>query len=178
MEGNKFAFCPQCGSRRIETKMNGRKWQCPDCGFDLYSNVASAVGVIIQNEAGEVLFEKRAKEPRKGFCVVPGGFTNSDETGEAAAVRECAEETGVIAQKIHYLCSFPNTYEYKEIMYKTCDMFFTAEFPRGVLLTAQQSEVSSLFWQKIESIDDLERIPLAFDSTKNALLKWLEEKSK
>ena len=50
MEGNKFSFCPQCGSKNIETHHGGYKWVCPDCGFDLYSNVASAVGVVIVND--------------------------------------------------------------------------------------------------------------------------------
>lgn len=178
MEENKFIFCPQCGSRKIETKLGGRKWQCPECGFDLYNNVASAVGIVITNERGEVLFEKRAKEPRKGFYVVPGGFTEPDETGEAAAARECTEEIGVTPEHVRYLCSFPNTYEYKDIVYKTCDLFFTASLPAGAKLTPQEGEVSSLFWLPVHSAAELENIPLAFESAKKTLLLWLEEKSK
>ncbi|MBP5751778.1 MAG: NUDIX hydrolase, partial [Treponema sp.] len=67
MKNNRFNFCPECGSKKIQTLMNGRKWLCPDCGFDLYNNVASAVGLLILNSRGEILMEKRAKEPRKGF---------------------------------------------------------------------------------------------------------------
>lgn len=178
MEGNKFTFCPQCGSKNIQTQMGGRKWQCPDCGFDLYNNVASAVGVVIENEKGEVLFEKRAKEPRKGFLVVPGGFTDPDETGEHAAFRECTEETGVEPEHVRYLCSFPNTYEYKDIVYKTCDMFFTAKLPEGYVFHAQESEVSGFMWIPIHTAADIDTIPLAFESAKKTLLVWLEEKSK
>lgn len=176
MEGNKFIFCPQCGSKNIQTKLSGRKWQCPDCGFDLYNNIASAVGLVIANTNSEVLFEKRAKEPRKGYLVVPGGFTDPDETGEEAAARECTEETGVVPKKIKYLCSFPNVYPYKGITYKTCDMFFTAELPEGFVLHAQKSEVKEFEWIKIESVSDIEKIPLAFESAKKTLTKWLEEK--
>ena len=43
---NDFELCPKCGSKKIEYKDN-RKWFCPDCGFDLYNNVAAAVGIII-----------------------------------------------------------------------------------------------------------------------------------
>jgi NADH pyrophosphatase NudC (nudix superfamily) len=176
MEGNRFTFCPQCGGKNIETQMGGRKWQCPDCGFDLYNNVASAVGVIITNDNGEVLFEKRAKEPRKGFYVVPGGFVDADETGEQAAIRECEEETGVRPQQVRYLCSFPNTYEYKGIVYKTCDMFFTARLPRGIALCAQESEVAGFMWIPVHSVSDIEKIPLAFESARKTLLTWLEVK--
>ena len=76
---NNFNMCPMCGSKKIECKEN-RKWFCPDCGFDLYCNVATAVGVIIKDKYNNVLFEIRGKEPRKGFYAVPGGFVDFDET--------------------------------------------------------------------------------------------------
>lgn len=178
MEGNRFTFCPQCGSRAIQTERNGYKWKCPDCGFDLYCNVASAVGLVVVNDRDEILFEKRAKEPRKGYLAFPGGFTDVDESGEAAAVRECTEETGVVPQDVHYLCSFPNTYEYKSIVYKTCDLFFTGRLPAGATFHAQKSEVDGFVWMKVESPADVDQIPLAFDSAKKTLLKWLECKQK
>src|SRR5574344_516940 len=178
IEGNKFTFCPQCGGRQIETMMNGRKWRCPDCGFDLYNNVASAVGIVIENDRGEVLFEKRAKEPRKGFLVVPGGFVDPDETGEEAAARECMEETGVRPECVRYLCSFPNTYEYKGITYKTCDMFYTAKLPEAYTLHPQKSEVAGVMWLPVRCASDIEKIPLAVESAKKTLLLWLEVKSK
>ena len=58
---NDFKICPMCGSNKIENHGN-RKWMCPDCGFDLYNNVATAVGLIIQDKNKNVLFEVRAKE--------------------------------------------------------------------------------------------------------------------
>ncbi len=176
MKNNRFVFCPECGGKNIQTLRNGQKWLCPDCGFDLYNNVASAVGLLIQNQNGEMLFEVRAKEPRKGFLAFPGGFTNADETGEQAAIRECLEETGVEPKEVKYLCSFPNTYEYRTIVYKTCDMFFTARLPQGFELKAQQGEVDGFVWVKIQDAGDVEKCPLAFESAKKTLLKWLEEK--
>ena len=176
MENNRFNFCPECGGKNIQTLMNGRKWLCPDCGFDLYNNVASAVGLLIQNSNGEILFEKRSKDPRKGFLTIPGGFTEPDETADNAAFRECQEETGVKPNTVKYLCTFPNNYEYRTIKYKTCDVFFTAELPEGFELKPQQGEVDCFVWVKIQNAEDVEKCPLAFESVKNALLKWLEEK--
>lgn len=176
MKDNKFNFCPECGSKNICTKNSGRKWVCPDCGFELYNNTAAAVGLLIQNEKGELLFEKRAKEPRKGFLAFPGGFCEPDESGENAAVRECFEEIGVRPLSVEYICSYSNTYIYKDVVYKTCDMFFTADLPAGAQLKAEESEVSGFEWVGVKSAEDVEKIPLAFVSAKNTLLKWLETK--
>ena len=117
---NEFNFCPNCGTNKIKYLQN-KKWFCSECGFDLYNNVASAVGVIFHDKDCNVLFEKRAKNPRKGFLALPGGFCDRDETAEQAVIRECLEETGAKPNNIKYLCSFPNDYEYKDIQYKTCD---------------------------------------------------------
>ena len=99
---NDFKICPMCGSNKIENHGN-RKWMCPDCGFDLYNNVATAVGLIIQDINKNVLFEVRAKEPRKGFYALPGGFVDFDESAEEAAMRECREEIGVEIDNVKYL---------------------------------------------------------------------------
>lgn len=176
MEGNKFSFCPQCGSKNIETHLGGYKWVCPDCGFDLYCNVANAVGLVIQNSEGKVLFERRAKEPRKGTLALPGGFTSQGESSEEAAVRECLEETGVRPKNIKYICSFPNDYPYKGILYKTCDCFFTAELDKGAVLHAQEGEVSSFEWIEIKKPEDIDKLDLGFPSARKTLHKWLSEK--
>ena len=178
MEKNQFKFCPECGSKSIQTLMKGRKWKCPDCGFTLYNNVASAVGIVLENAEGELLFERRAKEPRKGFLAFPGGFTEPDETSENAAKRECREETGIEPIDVKYLCSYPNDYEYKNIFYKTCDIFFTAKLPENFELKAQKGEVAEFEWVKIETEEDIEKCPLAFKSARHTLKCWLKEKSK
>ena len=131
-----------------------------------------------------VLFEIRAKEPRKGFAALPGGFIDADETAEDAAKRECCEEIGADVQNIKYVCSFPNTYEYRGIVYKTCDMFFTAELAGQYddmetlikSLKAEESEVTSLVYYKIDSEEDVDLIPIAFDSSKKTLKKWVRER--
>ncbi len=182
MAKNKFKMCPMCGSAKIEYK-DARKWICPDCGFDLYNNVASAVGVIICDVDGSVLFEKRAKEPKKGMLTIPGGFCDYDETAEEAALRECREEISLVPSEIRYIASFPNNYEYKNVHYKTCDMFFSArlEIPDGKklidLIHAQETEVTGFVTEKISCEEDIQRLPIAFDSVKKALAVWLKTKN-
>ena len=177
---NDFKLCPMCGSKKIENHGN-RKWICPDCGFDLYNNVASAVGVVIYDKYNNVLFEVRAKEPRKGFLAVPGGFVDFEESAEEAVIRECREEIGVSVEGAAFLCTAPNTYEYKGIEYKTCDIFFTAPLPPQfesiddfiTSLKAEESEVVAFESHRISSEEDIDKLPLAFDSARVTLRRWL-----
>lgn len=177
---NDFNFCPKCKSSKIQYKEN-KKWYCPKCGFDLYNNVAAAVGLIIQDLDDSIIFEVRAKEPRKGYLALPGGFCDPDESAEEAAFRECKEETGIKPDSIKYIASFPNTYLYKDIQYKTCDLFFSAQFSKIDTLireqmTSQESEVDSIKSIKINNIEEIHSLPLAFDSAKKALRIWFKNK--
>lgn len=170
---NEFNLCPHCGSKNIMSK--AIKWQCPDCGFDLYNNVAAAVGIIIYDEDFNVIFEKRAKEPRKGYLAIPGGFVNPDEAAENAVIRECMEEIGFKVDQVSFLCSFPNTYPYKDIVYKTCDLFFTVKIQNKKLsqiiqeMKAEQSEVSAICIHQVRTEKDVEALPIAFESSVKAL---------
>lgn len=181
---NDFKMCPMCGSTKIENHYN-RKWICPDCGFDLYNNVAAAVGLVIYDKNLNVLFEVRAKEPRKGFIALPGGFIDFDESAEEAVARECQEEIGAQVKGVKYLCSAPNTYVYKNLEYKTCDLFFTAalspefdsieDFIKS--LKAEEDEVVEFRSYKVASLDDVEKLPLAFDSARFTLKRFVENHS-
>jgi len=182
---NDFNMCPMCGSKSIICHGN-RKWVCSECGFDLYNNVAAAVGVIIKDKYNNILFEVRAKEPRKGYLALPGGFVDFDESAEEAVVRECREEIGVEIDinSIQFLCTFPNTYEYKNIEYKTCDMFFMANLPEQFetvqdyikTLKAEESEVEAFTYCKVETKEDIENLSLAFGSAKRTLERFINLK--
>lgn len=175
---NNFKYCPMCASTKIECK-NNRKWICPDCGYDLYHNVAAAVGIVIMDNEKNVLFEVRAKNPKKGYITLPGGFIDFDESAESAIKRECREEIGFVIEDFEYICTFPNTYEYKNVEYKTCDIFYKAKLPGKYKsiqnfiksLKKEESEVVDFVYYKIETKEDVEKLPIAFESTKNTLLK-------
>lgn len=182
---NEFKMCPECGSNKINY-INGRKWTCPDCGFELFNNIAAAVGVIIQDKYKNVLFEIRAKEPRKGYVALPGGFVDPGETAEEAICRECKEEIGFNVSSPKYICTYPNTYPFKNIEYKTCDIFFTVQLPANFdsiddfikSLKPQVSEVVGFVSYKVEKLDDIENIPLAFNSAKLTLKEFIRKGSK
>ncbi len=172
---NKFDFCPHCGGENIHN-VNMRNWQCDDCGFVLYHNVAASVAVIITDKLGNILFEVRAKEPKQGMLCLPGGFVEPGESLEQACVRECIEEIGISPLNLKFMASFPNVYEYKGFVYKTCDAFFTAVVPDDIDFNLQKTEVNQIQWNCIKSDHDLECLPIAFDSACNALLYWLKNK--
>ena len=180
---NKFNLCPSCGSKNIRW-LDGKKWLCSDCGFDLYCNVAAAVGIVLYDDFDNLLFEVRAKEPRKGFLCLPGGFVDPDESAEDAVVRECREELGAEVLGAEFLCSYPNTYVYKNIEYKTCDIFFKTKLSSKYenmeafvkTLHREESEVVRFEIRKVQTAADVEALPLAFESAHKTLLKFLEEK--
>ena len=178
---NDFNLCPMCGSKKIVNQGN-RKWICDDCGFELYCNVAAAVGIVIYDKDYNVLFEIRAKEPKKGKACLPGGFVDFDESAEAAIKRELCEELGIRIETFEYLCSYPNIYEYKNLEYRTCDIFFAARIADEYdgmneyikHLRPEKGEVSDLAVFRVKTKEDIEKIPLAFESANKTLLKFVE----
>ena len=60
-----------------------------------------AIAVVVHE--GRVLLVQRRKEPNAGTWGFPGGHVELGETALDAAVRELAEETGVVATARHYL---------------------------------------------------------------------------
>ena len=80
-----------------------------------------------------------------------------------------------------FIPKIDNDYLYKNIAYKTCDLFFEASIPAGAgtifellkKLHGQESEVSGFVAKKINSKEDIENLPLAFASAKKALNFWL-----
>ena len=177
---NNFKFCPRCGWTHIKNYQN-RKRKCK-CWFELYNNIATATWVIIQDKDGNVLFEVREKDPRKWFLSLPWWFVEPDEYLETWAIRECEEEIWLIIKDIKYLCSYPNKYIYNNIKYNTCDIYFLADIGDDLIeniikkLSIQESEVSNIVCHTINTIDDIEKLPIAFESAKYALKYNLNHK--
>lgn len=165
-----FRYCPACAGSRIMCD-RGRRWHCPDCGFEYFHNVATASGVIIETPQGIVLLE-RAKEPGRGLYSLPGGFIDPGEGALEGTLRECREETGWTPRDLRFLCSFPNRYEYRSIVYDTCDLYFAAR--------ASMEEVASFTLDPAEAsgilVADGTGIPwekIAFPSATKALRQYI-----
>ena len=156
-------FCPKCGKPSLQWD-GEKKWSCSNCDYVLYHNVAGAVAVVIKHE-DEILFTRRNQEPKKGKLDLAGGFVDPKESAEETCVRELFEELNIKVDlsQLKYLASLPNTYEYKNILYNTIDLFYEYEVAEKLELQLELSEISETIWLKKNEVN-IEDI--AFDSQK------------
>jgi ADP-ribose pyrophosphatase YjhB (NUDIX family) len=119
----------------------------------------------------------RGKEPALGKLDLPGGFVDPGEGVLEGLLRELREELGwepVIPSGVSLtdffilFASFPNTYPYKNIVYNTCDMFFTITVPSlsEKDLRLEAGEITGVRFIKPDEVRSEE---LAFDSTRRAI---------
>ena len=160
-------FCPKCGLTNSITVENS-KIQCNSCDFTLFHNVAATSTIIIKC-GDEILFTIRNQEPATGKLDLPGGFVDSNETLEEAGIREIYEELGLKldSSKLKYLCSYPNTYLYKDISYNLLDAFFIYEIDKKPEIKLDLKELQGFIWVPLTALnfDDA----LAFESQKKLL---------
>jgi NAD+ diphosphatase len=117
-----FNYCPACGSSDISFS-DMKKLVCRDCSLTYFQNVAAAAAAILEYDKKIVLI-RRIREPGKGKLDLPGGFVNPKESAEEALRREIKEELKIEVGGLKYLGSYPNIYQYKGVVYYTCDLFF------------------------------------------------------
>ena len=88
-------YCPICG-RALAHAHDGEapRPRCDTCRRFYYLNPVPAACCLVRR-GEELLFVRRAVEPRKGLWTLPGGFVELGETTEQAALRELREETGL-----------------------------------------------------------------------------------
>lgn len=163
-------FCPKCGQQTLIWD-GEKKFSCSNCNYVLFHNVAGAVAVLIKFQ-DEILFTRRNQEPQKGKLDLAGGFVDPKESAEQTCVRELFEEMKIKVDisKIKYLESLPNTYEYKNILYNTLDLFYQYDVKEKFEVSLEISEISDTVWLKKEAIN-LDEI--AFNSQRLFLEKYL-----
>lgn len=160
-------YCPRCSKEGIEW-VKDKNWSCPHCGFRLYFNVATSTAAFLLYQ-GKLLTVRRNREPGLGFLDLPGGFVDPGESAEDALKREIREELHISAGPLQYLFSLPNHYPYKDVNYRTCDLFFSAsidEIPQSF----QKDEISEIL---LIQPDELHVEDFAFSSIRKALAKFL-----
>lgn len=148
-----FKFCPSCASIHF-TFTDNRRFLCDDCGFTYYHNIAAAVAIVFTFE-DKVLFTVRNVDPDKGKWDLPGGFIDPNETAEEAACREIKEELGIEISKhdLKYITTSPNNYLYKNVPYRTMDIFYECKLTSDVIKIAAADEIQELIWVKRSEID-------------------------
>jgi len=163
---NFFKHCPNCASINVEY-VNNFKFNCLDCKFVLYHNIAAAVAIIILYK-NQILFTIRNVDPDKGKLDLPGGFIDPKENAEAAACREIEEELGLLISEknLKYITTAPNNYLYKNVLYRTMDIFYEYELHSLTEMNLEKEEIKDIVWVSKENID-LNKI--GFISIKNVI---------
>jgi ADP-ribose pyrophosphatase YjhB (NUDIX family) len=168
----KFLFCPACGSLDLIFE-EGKRYLCKTCKNEYFHNVATAAGLFIITKAGLVL-ERRAREPGLGFYSLPGGFVDPGERAEMAVLRECREEIGwePALEDLHFLCTHPNRYVYRGMLYNSCDIYFYTHVDTIDVdkLTLDLTEVSAV---EIVPIKEVDIRQFAFEANREAFKQLL-----
>ncbi len=165
-----IAFCPRCGSGDFPQKSPGF-FLCAACAFHFHPNCSVAVAGIIVNDAGAILLIRRERDPGKGKWSVPGGFVDAGETAEAALAREIHEEVGLEVAGMMYLCSFPNPYNYKGVVFSVLDFVYVCRVQNSNVSEAPD-EVGAHRWARVHEID---AATIAFPSIRHALEQFARQ---
>jgi ADP-ribose pyrophosphatase YjhB (NUDIX family) len=165
-----ISYCPHCGARAFDA-VSDKAWRCSSCDFLWYQNTAAAAAAIIVH-AGDILFAVRAGEPQAGKLDLPGGFVDNDETAEASLSRELEEELGLTDVRPRYLTSFPNTYPYAGVEYKTLDLIYLVELEQRPSLRPAD-DVAGIRWISAAAVPFAD---IAFESVRLALRYFLSNR--
>ncbi len=146
-----FRFCPSCGKQMLKPE-SVKSFQCKACGFLFFINCASAAIAVILDDKNRVLTTIRAHDPAKGTLDLPGGFSEPGEGIEEALTREIKEELNLDVISMRYLCSFPNTYPYKQVTYPITDMAFVCKVKTFDTITAMD-DVAGFKFLALNTLD-------------------------
>jgi NAD+ diphosphatase len=166
-----FKYCPRCAS---SFKDQHFKLACTNCGLDFYINPTPCTSVILVNDKGEFLLAERAVDPAKGLWDTPGGFVQENETLEEGAKREIKEELGIDVENLHYIGSFPSSYDFQGVDYPILAAVFVCPLPRNSKVKVDDDVASYKFF----SPDHLPEENFGFPSMKKdfeAAKKFLKE---
>ena len=147
-----FNHCPSCSSTHFDYN-NNLKFHCHDCDFVLYHNIAAAVALVFTFD-NKILFTVRNVDPDKGKLDLPGGFIDPNETAEEAACREIEEELGfeINPSDLRYVTTTPNDYLYKNVAYRTLDIFYECKLSSDTIAVKAKDEIQDLVWLKRNEI--------------------------
>ncbi len=141
-------------------QMGEKRPSCPACGWVHYEDPKVAASVLLLR-GREVLLVRRTLDPFAGKWSIPAGFVNAFEDPQAAALRECREETGLTVE-IDELFDLLAGREHS----RGADIFlvYRAHVLSGTLAAADDADQIGWF-----PLDELP--PLAFETTQRVLAK-------
>lgn len=143
---NRSRFCGYCGKANAwMVSLWGRS--CASCGEQTFPAIHPCA-IVLVTRPGEVLLTRKSNWAPNRYSLV-AGFQDFGESLEETAIREIAEETGVIANNIRYVGSqswpFPS-----QVM-----VGFVADYVSGDV-QVDTAELADARWF---SVDDLPGLP-------------------
>jgi ADP-ribose pyrophosphatase YjhB (NUDIX family) len=161
-------YCSNCGVRVVRKIPEGDflpRDVCENCGLVHYENPKVVVGSVPEYQ-GRILICKRGIEPRLGYWAIPAGFMENDETLEAGAAREAAEEARIQVE-IGSLLLLANVTSARQV-----HVFF-----RSRMLTPDFGVTHESLEVKLVEERDIPWDQLAFPSTEYALRRFVEDRA-
>ena len=142
---NRSRYCGYCGG---STAWLAGEWGrgCQSCGAHAYPAIHPCA-IVLVTRPGEVLLTRKPAWAPNRYSLV-AGFQEFGESLEEAALREIAEETGVIADNVRYLGSqcwpFPS-----QVM-----VGFVADFVSGEI-RIDTRELADARWFPVDALPQL-----------------------
>jgi ADP-ribose pyrophosphatase YjhB (NUDIX family) len=88
--------CPLCAARLEQRVIDTlARRACPHCDYVHYQDPKVAVGALIEDGQGRLLYTHRNHQPQMGAWALPSGFVDRGEELHHAVIREVREETGL-----------------------------------------------------------------------------------
>ena len=101
---------------------------------------------VVQREGRFLVGQRGGDVPLAGQAEFPGGKVHVDETVEAAAVRECLEETGLQVRPLRALDVIHHVYDHAtvELHFVACQLCDGISQPIAPFRWVDRSELSAL----------------------------------
>jgi mutator protein MutT len=109
------------------------------------SRIPIAIAVV-EREGFFLVGKRPAGVPLAGLCEFPGGKVQASETPEAAAIRECLEETGLAVRIVGKYSVVRHDYEHDrvELHFFRCTPVESARSPREPFRWVTVAELAEL----------------------------------
>jgi 8-oxo-dGTP diphosphatase len=151
-------FCPRCGAPLAAHPPT----RCPSCAYSLYVN-ARPTGSVIIVQKGHFLALRRARDPRRCWWDLPGGFCDGWEHPADTAIREAREELAVEVRLDDFVGMYVGSYDHQGETLPVLDSFWLATIGTGEI-HLDATEATEYAWLPLNDPPQL-----AFDAMNRAI---------